>query len=44
VRIDGIDFPIKQAVALAAKVPLAAFITTDAYRVLSRLGFEIKAA
>lgn len=44
VRVGGMDFPIKQAVALAAKLPTAAFITTDAYRVLSRLGFEIKAA
>ena len=42
VRIGGVDFPIKQAVALAAKMPTAAFITTDAYRILTRLGFEVK--
>jgi hypothetical protein len=40
--ISGKEFPIKQALSVAAKIPPAAFISTDAYRVLSRLGFEVK--
>jgi hypothetical protein len=40
--ISGKQFPIKQALSVATNIPPAAFISTDAYRVLSRLGFEVK--
>lgn len=39
--IGGVHFPIKQVLSVATNLPTAAFISTDAYRVLSRLGFEI---
>ncbi len=42
VRIGDQDYPIKQAVSVAANVPTAAFISTDAYRILTRLGFEVR--
>jgi hypothetical protein len=42
VSIGGVHFPIKQVVAAVIGLPTAAFISTDAYRVLRRLGFEIK--
>jgi hypothetical protein len=42
VRIAEDDFPIKQVVSLAANIPIAAFISTDAYRILTRLGFEVR--
>ena len=43
VRIGSRDYPIKQAVAAASGVPGIAFISTDAFRILTRLGFEVKA-
>jgi hypothetical protein len=42
VTINGVRFPIKQVVAAASGQPPAAFIATDAYRILNRLGFEIQ--
>ncbi len=42
VKISGQEYPIKQVVSVAAGVPIAAFISTDAYRVLTRLGFEVR--
>ncbi len=42
VQVGEHDYPIKQAVSIAAGVPIAAFISTDAYRILTRLGFEVK--
>jgi hypothetical protein len=41
VLIRGVRYPIKQAIALASGQPIAAFISTDAHRVLRRLGFEV---
>ncbi|MGI0135046.1 MAG: SCO5918 family protein [Candidatus Micrarchaeaceae archaeon] len=41
VKIGGHDYPIKQVLSVASGVPTAAFISTDAYRVLSRLGFNV---
>jgi len=41
VLISDIRFPIKQVISLASGQPPAAFIATDAYRILSRLGFEV---
>ncbi len=43
VSVGEKDFPIKQVVSAASGVPIAAFISTDAYRILTRLGFEVKA-
>jgi len=41
VLISGRRYPVKQAVAVALNKPLAKFITTDALRILSNLGFEV---
>lgn len=41
VVISGIRYPIKQVVSLASGQPPAAFIATDAYRILTRLGFVV---
>jgi hypothetical protein len=42
VRIGDRDFPIKQVLSAATGMPGAAFISTDAYRILTRLGFDVK--
>jgi hypothetical protein len=42
VRIGDRQYPIKQVISLAAGVPSVAFISTDAYRLLTRLGFDVK--
>ncbi len=42
VRIGDRDFPIKQVLSAATGLPGAAFISTDAYRTLTRLGFDVK--
>ena len=42
VRIGQTSYPIKQVVSVASGVPIVAFISTDAYRILTRLGFEVK--
>ncbi len=42
VRIGDEEYPVKQALSVASGIPTAAFITTDAYRILTRLGFEVK--
>ena len=42
VRIGQADYPIKQVVSVASGCPPVAFISTDAYRILTRLGFEVK--
>jgi hypothetical protein len=41
VQIGGEFYPIKQVICVAAKLPPAAFISTDAYRILRNLGFEV---
>jgi len=41
VEIGGKWFPIKQVVCIAANLPPAAFISTDAYRILRTLGFQV---
>jgi len=41
VIVEGRRFPVKQAVAAAIGRPVADFISTDAVRVLSNLGFEV---
>lgn len=42
VRIADREYPIKQVLSAATKIPTAAFISTDAYRILTRLGFNVK--
>jgi hypothetical protein len=42
VTVGQADYPIKQALSVASGLPTAAFITTTAYRILNRLGFEVK--
>lgn len=42
VKIGENEYPVKQAVSVASGIPTVAFITTDAYRILTRLGFEVK--
>jgi hypothetical protein len=42
VHIGDQDFPIKQVLSAATGVPGAEFISTDAYRTLKRLGFDVK--
>lgn len=42
VRIGDHQYPIKQVLSVATGMPSAAFITTDAYRILTRLGFDVK--
>ena len=44
VEIGGKEFPIKQIAELALKIPAIAFTSMDAYRLLDKLGFEIKQA
>jgi len=41
IAIDGNEFPIKQVFGEALSLPVAAFPTSYAYNVLTRLGFEI---
>ena len=42
VYIGATEYPIKQVVSVACGIPIAAFATPDAYRVLNRLGFDVK--
>jgi len=44
VEINGVRFPPKQVIALAAGVPLGSFTTTDAARILASVGFKIQQA
>jgi hypothetical protein len=43
VVIGGIRYPIKQVISVATGQPPAAFVGTDAYRILRRLEFEVDA-
>ena len=42
VEIGGKRYPIKQVVALVTGLPRIAFTAMDAYRILTKLGFEVK--
>jgi hypothetical protein len=42
VHIGTQDYPIKQVISKATRLPSISFISTDAYRILTRLGFEVK--
>ena len=41
VKIGDNEYPIKQIITKAVKLPKAGFTSMDAYRILERLGFEI---
>ena len=41
VRLHDRSYPIKQVLHLVTGLPVAEFISDDAYRVLNRLGFDI---
>jgi len=42
VEINGRQYPIKQVISLVTGLPRIAFTAMDAYRILTKLGFEIK--
>lgn len=42
IAVGQSEFPIKQALSIASGLPTAAFITTTAYRILTRLGFDVR--
>lgn len=42
VRVNGFWYPVKQAIELAADIPRADVISTEARRVFRALGFEMK--
>jgi hypothetical protein len=42
VLVGGVRYPIKQVVSMASGQPTATFIATDAYRILSHLGFKVE--
>ena len=42
VEIDGITYPIKQPIHEATGLPYVAYHAQDAYRILDKLGFEIR--
>ncbi len=41
INIKGTEYPIKQVIGLATKLPPADFTAHDAYRILRKLGFGI---
>lgn len=41
VVVRGVRYPIKQVISLASGQPTAAFVGSDAYRILRRLEFEV---
>ena len=42
VEINGRKYPIKQVIGLVTGLPRVAFTAMDAYRILTKLGFEVK--
>jgi hypothetical protein len=42
VKIGGTEYPVKQVLSIASGIPTAAFISNDAYRILTKLGFKVK--
>lgn len=42
VEINDKQYPIKQVVGLVLNLPRIAFTAMDAYRILIKLGFEVK--
>jgi 5-methylcytosine-specific restriction protein B len=42
IEFEGKKYPIKQVIAEVTGLPRIAFTAMDAYRILTKLGFEIK--
>jgi len=42
IEIEGKRYPIKQVIGLVTGLPRIAFTAMDAYRILNKLGFEVK--
>ncbi|RLE97282.1 MAG: hypothetical protein DRJ63_09380 [Thermoprotei archaeon] len=42
VEINGRQYPIKQVISLVTGLPRIAFTAMDAYRILTKLEFEVK--
>jgi hypothetical protein len=42
VEVNGIDYPIRQVVALTMRRPTIEFTSHDAYRILQKYGFTIQ--
>jgi len=42
VEINGKRHPIKQVISLVIELPRIAFTAMDTYRILTKLGFEVK--
>ena len=42
VEINGRRYPIKQVIGIVTGLPRIAFTAMDAYRILIKLGFEVK--
>ena len=42
VEINGKKYPIKQVIGSVTGLPPIAFTAMDAYRILTKLGFEVK--
>jgi hypothetical protein len=40
--VHGKSYPIKQALALVTGMPNISFTTADAYRILTKLGYEVE--
>lgn len=44
VEVNGVTYPIKQVMETALGIPVLAFGSVNAFRLLSKLGFEVKPA
>lgn len=42
VIINGIEYPAKQVICLTTGLPPVAFTTAYAYRILTKLGYDVK--
>ncbi len=40
--IHGREYPVRQVVAIATQTPMIEWSTSNAYRILQKLGFEIR--
>lgn len=41
IEINGREYPIKQVISKALNIPKISFISTDAYYILTKLGFKV---
>lgn len=42
IEFEGEKYPIKQVIAEVTGLPRVAFTAMDAYRILTKLGFDVK--